>query len=515
MHRQTNRPMVTAAMMVAILLVAIDVTVVSTAMPRIVGDLSGIRLMSWVFAIYTLTTAVTTPIYGKLADLFGRKVVFSFGVVLFLIGSMLSGASHTMMQLIWFRALQGIGAGAVMPITFTIIGDLYPGEQRAKMQGVFSSVWGIAGILGPLIGGFFVDYSTWRWIFYINLPIGIIALILVWIGLHETFAKRDHSIDYFGAALFTLSISSLLYALLNGGQKYAWGSATMLTLFAIAILSLVIFIWVEAKSKEPMLPLSLFRMRIIVVANIASLLASGLLIASNVYLPMWIQSVLGHSATGSGLTLAPMSIGWPVAATLCGQLMYRVGSKFMSVVGGVFLVAGCGWLATIGTASPYWFLVAIMVIIGMGMGFSMTPFTVLIQSAVPWSRRGAATASNTLMRSLGQTIGIAVYGTLFNHYILKNAALQFAGGQTPKNFTQLLTPGSTAHIPKQIAAAVHVVLANTLHDVFVGVVITSVLTFAVILFLPLHKTVLAQRVADDSPVGQVGHGGVKAVESTE
>lgn len=505
MQRQTNRPMVTVAMMVAILLVAIDVTVVSTAMPHIVGSLSGISLMSWVFAIYTLTTSVTTPIYGKLADLFGRKIIITIGVVLFLIGSILSGASHTMMQLIWFRALQGIGAGAVMPITFTIIGDLYPGEQRAKMQGVFSSVWGIAGILGPLVGGFFVDYSTWRWIFYINVPIGIVALILVWIGLHETFEKREHSVDYLGAGLFTISISSLLYALLNAGGKYAWGSATTLTLFAVAIVTLILFILVESKSKEPMLPLSLFQMRIISVANLASLLASGLLIASNVYLPMWIQSVLGHSATGSGLTLAPMSIGWPVAATLCGRLMYKAGSKLMAVVGGVFLVGGCVWLTAVSATSPYWFLVVIMVVIGMGMGFSMTPFTVLIQSAVPWGSRGAATASNTFMRSLGQTIGIAVYGTMFNHYIQKHAAQQFAGSRVPKNFSNLLTPGSTANIPKKLAGAVHVVLSSTIHDVFVGVLITSILTFFAILLLPRHKTVLAQQVADQPSALKPAH----------
>lgn len=499
MHQETNRPMVTAAMMIAILLVAIDVTVVSTAMPKIVGDLSGIHLLSWVFAIYTLTTSVTTPIYGKLADLYGRKVVFTFGVILFLIGSALSGASHTMMELIWFRALQGIGAGAVMPITFTIIGDIYPGEQRAKMQGLFSSVWGIAGILGPLIGGFFVDYSTWRWIFYINIPVGIVSLVLVWLSLHETFEKRSHRIDYGGAILFTIGISSLLYALLNAGpgETYAWGSATILGLFAIAVVAIAIFIWVELKVKEPMLPLHLFKLRIITVANIASLIASGCLIASNVYLPMWIQSVLGHSATGSGLTLMPMSIGWPVAATLCGRLMYKVGSKVMAVTGGVFLVGGCTWLSLVTIHSPYWFLIVLMVIIGMGMGFSMTPFTVLIQSAVPWRLRGAATASNTFMRTLGQTIGVAVYGTIFNSQIAKYARTQFGSGGTPKQFSALLSPGSDlSKVPAKMLTAVHAVLSNTLHMVFIGVLVTAVLAFLAILFLPTHKSVMSQQVAE-------------------
>jgi len=498
-HPKTNRTMVTIAMMIAILLVAIDVTVVSTAMPRIVADLSGVSLLSWVFAIYTLTSAVTTPIYGKLADLFGRKIIFSIGVILFLIGSMLSGLSHTMMQLIWFRALQGVGAGAVMPITFTIIGDLYPGEQRAKMQGLFSSIWGIAGIIGPLVGGFFVDYSSWRWIFYINLPVGIIALLLVLFNLHESFERRQHKIDYWGALVFTISISSLLYGLLNAGpgEKYPWGSATIFGLFALAAVSLAGFVWIELKSTEPMLPMHLFKMRIISVANLASLLASAGLIASNVYLPMWIQSILGHSATSSGLTLMPMSIGWPVASTLCGRLMYRVGSKTMAVVGGVFMVGGFAWLATLTVTNPYWFMIAIMVIIGMGMGFSMTPFTVLIQSAVPWRLRGAATASNTFMRTLGQTIGVAVYGTVFNREIQKYAASEFSGGKIPKGFSQMLSPGATiANIPTKIMQAVHDVLASTLHVVFIAVLATAILAFVAILFLPTHKTVVSQQVQD-------------------
>jgi EmrB/QacA subfamily drug resistance transporter len=501
MNRQTNRPMVTVAMMVAILLVAIDVTVVSTAMPRIVADLSGIALFSWVFAIYTLTASVTTPIYGKLADLYGRKIIFTIGVVLFLLGSILSGASQTMMQLIIFRALQGVGAGAVMPITFTIIGDLFTGEERAKMQGVFSSVWGIAGILGPLVGGFFVDYGSWRWIFYINVPVGIVSLILVWMNLHERFERRQHKVDYLGATLFTVSISSLLYALLNGGQpNYAWTSATILTLFAVAVIGTVLFFVVEARASEPMLPLTLFKMRVIAISNLASFLASAVLIATNVYLPMWIQSILGHSATSSGLTLMPMSIGWPLAATIGGRLMYKVGSKSISVLGGILIVAGCVWLSLLGVNTPFWHLVAIMVVIGLGMGFSMTPFTVLIQASVPWRLRGSATASNTFMRSLGQTMGVAIYGTWFNQAVTTNVKAQFGTGQPPADFSKLLSPGATTlHVPKQVLEAVQTVLSHSLHTVFMVVLGTSILTLLSIFLLPLHKTVMQHQVTEARP----------------
>ncbi|MFZ3130382.1 MAG: MFS transporter, partial [Desulfosporosinus sp.] len=236
MVKTTQRKMVTIAMLVSILLVAIDTTIVTTAMPHIVKQLSGLNLISWVFAIYLLSSAVTTPIYGKLADLFGRKPIFIFGIVLFVVGSMVSGMAQTMHQLILFRGFQGLGAGAVMPLTFTIIGDLYLGEERARIQGLLSSVWGIAGLLGPLAGGLVVDHISWRWIFYINVPIGIVAILLVLGFLHQTkVANTKKDIDYWGEALFTISMGSLLFALISGGESYAWNSAVIISLVAVAV----------------------------------------------------------------------------------------------------------------------------------------------------------------------------------------------------------------------------------------------------------------------------------------
>lgn len=497
MQKTTNRRMVTAGMMVAIFLVAIDVTVVGTAMPKIVSELHGINLISWVFAIYTLTTAITTPIYGKLADLFGRKVIFIIGVILFVIGSMLSGAAHSMDQLILFRAFQGLGAGAVMPVTFTIIGDLFPGEQRAKMQGLFSAIWGIAGLIGPLVGGFFVDQLSWHWIFYINLPVGVVTLLLVWGSLHETFEKKDKHIDYWGALTFTVAMSALLYALLNGGQKYAWGSGTIIGLFAIAIVGTVLFLVIESKSREPMLPLSLFKIRVIAVSNLAGFLTSAILIAATVYLPMWIQMVLGHSATTSGLTLTPMSIGWPIGATLAGIFMYKVGSKASAVLGTVLIAGGAGWLTMVSISSSAWSFVGVMVLIGLGMGFATTPFTVLIQSAVGWNLRGAATASSTFTRSLGQTVGIAVYGTWFNHALVTYATAHGQGDWNEQSMNNLLSPGGIAGIPASALNFTHELLAHGLHTVFLAVFGTAILAVVATLFMPLHRTVMKEQTATD------------------
>lgn len=489
-QHHTNRRMVTVAMLLSMFLSAIDATVVSTAMPHIVADLSGLSLMNWVFAIYTLTTCVTTPIFGKLCDLFGRRTVFVFGAALFVVGSMLSGAAQSMTQLVWFRALQGIGAGASVPATFTIVGDLYPGEQRAKMQGVFASVWSVAGLLGPLLGGLFVDHISWRWIFYINLPVGIVAITLALLFFHERFERRAKQIDYRGALTFTLGISALLYALLDGGQQFAWDAPASFLLFIGAAVLIALFLALERAAKEPMLPLSLYRIPVISLASVLNFLIFGFNIGLTVYLPMWIQIILGHSATSSGLTLMPQSIAWPLASNVAGRLMYRLGSKFLAVTGSLFIALGGVWLLLVREGSPYWYFVGILVTLGFGMGLVTTPMTVLVQAVVNWQRRGIATAATQFMSTLGQTVGIAVFGSVFNAVALADARRHLAGGVSDNVLGRYLNPDVDAGIPPRLLRTVHDALAGGIHSVFVVLCALGLVGIVVTALLPTHRRVM-------------------------
>ncbi|MFC4597286.1 MDR family MFS transporter [Cohnella hongkongensis] len=427
--KQTNRTAVTVGLLAALFIGALDSTVVTTATTSIVKDLQGLSLIGWIFSIYTLTTCVTTPIFGKLADLFGRKSIFTIGLSLFLVGSILCGAAQSMTQLIWFRAVQGIGAGALTPVIFTIIGDLYTGRQRGKVQGVLSSMWSIAGLVGPFVGGYFVDTISWRWIFYMNIPISIVSFVLVLGFLHEKFAKVSRSsIDYFGALTFTISVSCLLLALLTGGETYAWNSVEIVALFAIAAVFLVVFLFIETRVKEPMLPLSLFRERRLTVPYALGFFGFCIVAGVTIYIPLWIQNVMGLSATLSGLMLMPMSLAWPIASNLSGRYMFRFGAGRFMLIGTVLVACGALWLYTLREGSSYGHVIGLLILIGFGMGCINTPAIVTIQNSAASHMRGVATSANSFMGTLGQTVAVAVFGMLFNRIVTEEVPSQMAAG---------------------------------------------------------------------------------------
>ncbi|PFA62990.1 MFS transporter [Bacillus sp. AFS015802] len=409
MNQETKQKSVVFALLIATFLTAIEGTIVSTAMPKIVEDLGGSELYTWVISVYLLAIVISTPVFGKLADLFGRKIMFTIGVSIFLAGSMLSGLSQSMEQLVLFRLIQGIGAGALTTLPFTIIGDVFTFEMRAKMQGWMSSVWGIAGIAGPLAGGFIVDTVSWHWIFYMNLPFGIVSLFLLWTSLKENIEKKKRKIDYSGIFTFAVSITAFLYALtLLKEQNHVTGG--ILTLLIVAAVGISLFLWIESRVEEPMLPLSLFKIRFITISTIAGFLLGFILVAITFYIPLWVQGVTGLNATLSGVTMLPMSITWPLAAVLSGKLMAKTSIGRITVMGISVIAAGCLGLVLFNENTIVPLMMIVTAMIGFGFGLSLTAFTVAVQSSVEWKVRGAAMGTFNLMRNLGQSIGIAVSG---------------------------------------------------------------------------------------------------------
>ncbi|MFF2089150.1 MDR family MFS transporter [Paenibacillus sp. NPDC058174] len=417
MNNNSNRRSVTIALFVATFLAAIEGTIVSTAMPSITKELQGIEQYSWIISIYLLATVITTPIYGKLSDLYGRRKMFMIGAVIFLAGSMLSGLATSMEMLIFFRALQGLGAGALTTIPYTIIGDLYSFEQRAKVQGWMSSIWGIAGISGPLLGGLLVDYVSWRAIFYMNLPFGIIAIALLLSSFKESYEKKKRHIDYAGITTFSIGMFSFLYVLtLLRNEDGAAGAEPLFIglLFAVAALFLGMFFIIEKKSPEPIIPLKLFKLRTISAVNAVSFLLCVINVVTIFYLPLWLQGVLGKSATYSGLAMIPLSVSWPLGSILAGNWIAKIGLRRIAFAGALFLICGSLGFMFMNNSTPIILFMCYTFLTGLSFGLSLTSFTVAVSSAVNWELRGAAVASNNFIRTLGQTIGIALFGLLLH-----------------------------------------------------------------------------------------------------
>jgi EmrB/QacA subfamily drug resistance transporter len=440
--------------------VAVEVTVVTTAMPTVIGELGGLELYPWVFSAYLLTSTVTVPIFGKLADLHGRRRIFLGGLAVFLLGSVLCGTATSMPLLVAYRALQGLGAGAVQPLVFTIIGDVYPLEQRGKVQGLFSLVWGITSLAGPAFGAFITLTWSWRWVFYVNVPFCMLAAWFISRYLHERVQRRDVEIDAVGAATLCGGLLLLMVTLLEGGRSVAWGSPLMLGLLVLGLGLLGAFLTIERRSAAPILPLELFRRRIFAVSAAENLLQGGQLFALTAYIPLYIQGVRGENAAGSGVALTPLLVAWCVTGTFGPRLLLRAGFQRTALFGTGLLLLGTLPLTRLEIDMPWWLLVVSMVLLGGGFGPCMSAFVMAVQSAVPWEQRGVATSNMQLYRNLGGTISIALLGALLNAGLQRLAP----GGAATR--AALLDGGLQASVNPAELAALRAALSEALVPVF-------------------------------------------------
>ncbi len=406
--------------MLAILLSALDQTIVATAMPRIVSELQGLEHLSWVFTAYMLASTVTVPIYGKLSDIYGRKWFFFGGIVIFILGSILSGLSQNMTQLIVFRGLQGIGGGAMMANSFAIIGDLFVPAERGRWQGMLGGMFGLASVIGPTLGGWLTDNASWRWNFFVNIPIGILALAAIGFLMPKiTSTIKERSIDYLGALALTFGLVPFLLALVWGGNQYAWSSIPEIGLFIMSAVFLTLFVITERFAKEPIIPLGLFKNSIFTISVIITFLTAMGMFGAILYIPLFSQIVLGLSATNSGTILTPLMFALVIASILAGQVISKTGKyKSIAIFGMAIVVAGMYWLSTVTSTTTQMELLMRMIALGVGLGITMPIFTIAVQNSFDNSKLGVVTASTQVARSIGGTVGVAIFGSVLNNALM-------------------------------------------------------------------------------------------------
>lgn len=476
--KTTHRRLTVVALLLGMFLAAMEMTVVSTAMPTAIGELGGLHLYAWAFAAYMLTATVTVPIYGKLADLRGRKPVMLAGLALFLAGSFACGQARSMEMLIAFRALQGLGAGAIQPIALTIVGDLFSVHERARWQGIFGAVWGLAGLLGPLLGGALVHYLSWRWVFYVNLPLGLGSAAVLSVAYHERVERHEHRLDLAGAALLATAVVAALAA---ARSRQAAAVAV-----PVAALALVLFLAVERRAKEPLLPLDLFAERVMAVASASGALVGAAMISMVTYVPLYVQSVLGASPTTAGSAIAPMAIGWPIASALGGRLLPRLGYRIL-IRGGLLLTAlsALALALLLRPGADVGVLRLVTAAYGLGLGFANTPLVIAVQSSVPWNRRGIATASTMFFRTIGGTLAVGLLGGVL--------AAALAGSGAPAAEVERLLGPERAVLEPALARGLATALQAGMGRIFWTVCAVAFAAFAVSLAFPGLRVQAAER----------------------
>lgn len=498
-HRQIQ--IVFLGLMAGMLVAALDQTIVATALPTIVGELGGLSHLSWVVTAYLLTSTVSVPLYGKVSDLLGRKLVFQAAIVIFVAGSILAGLSQNMLELILFRAIQGVGGGGLISMAQAIIGDIVAPRDRGKYQGYLGAVFAFASVVGPLMGGFFVDHLSWRWVFYVNVPVGAIALAITASVLNIPFRRVSHAIDYLGASLIGSAATCLLLVTVWGGNEFAWRSSVIIGLALAGVVLLTLFILQERRADEPIIPLRLWNDKVFSVASGLEFLVGFAMFGGIIYLPLWLQTVGGASATNSGLLILPLMAGLMISSITSGRLITRNGRyKRYPVIGTATIALGMFLLSTMDVGTSRWLSSAYMVVLGLGLGMIIQIMVLAVQNSVPHSDLGTATATETFTRSMGGAFGVAVFGAILTNRLVYNLHRLLPGRTHQLDLASITgSPAAIRALPDTTQDAVIQALASSIHVLFLAAVPLALFAFAVTWFLP------------EKPLRQTAHIGVDGV----
>lgn len=472
------------ALMMVLLLSALDQTIVSTALPKIASDLDGLTKLSWVATAYLLTSAIVTPIYGKLGDMYGRKKIFIVSILIFLFGSALCGLAQSMDQLVLFRAIQGIGGGGLMALVLAIIGDVVPPRQRGRYQGYFGAVFGLSSVLGPLLGGLFTEHLDWRWIFYINIPLGILALFAVITRLHLPVHKTDHKIDYVGASLLSLSVGALVLLTVWAGVEYAWTSPQIIGLGIASLVFAGIFGWWERRASEPLIPLGMFRNKIFSVSTLLSFMSGLVMFAAILYIPLYQQIVRGNTPTESGLLMLPLVAGMLTGVIGSGKIITKTGRyRIFPIIGGLLLALGLFLFSHLSLTTSHFMLSIWMVVIGLGLGMFMQVPTLAVQNAMPRKQLGTATSTVVFFRGIGGALGGAVFGTILTSRMTAHLGDLLPAGAGDIHSALSGGAAQLAQLPEIVRFDFLKAYVSSFHDMFLLAVPIALTLFVIALFL--------------------------------
>lgn len=479
---ELKKAWILAALMLTMVLAAMDVTIVSTVIPQIVGDLGGFKKFSWVFSAYLLVQTASIPLYGKLSDLYGRKLVLVIGISIFIMGSVTSAVSWNIDALIVFRALQGLGAGAIMATVNTIAGDIYTLEERGRIQGWLSSMWGISAIAGPALGGAIVKYATWHWIFLINIPFGLIAIVILLVFFKENIVVHKHKIDYAGAILIFATLSILIILLLNGGESWPWFSfETFILLFIVIALSYVTYT-VEQKVESPIMPLYLWKNKAFFTSTVAMTGMGIIMMGPQTYLPTFTQASLGFGVVISGFILASTSIGWPAASALSSKIYLKIGFRNTALIGIILVLLACAGFLLVSWPQSIPVLIMHQVLLGAGFGLISTPVLVGVQNMVDWNQRGVVTGAVLFGRNLGQSIGAAVYGAIFNTSLV--LSMQTSAHEFPSDSDNILDILLSPELTEQAKEFLQQTINSAYSNIYYGMLLFSVFVLIALILMP-------------------------------